>query len=75
MLGLAGEMGDGVLPLLLPPEHFFTVKPLVEAGIARRARRLGTLDFAACIWVSLAAGREAARRPLAQKIAYYGADG
>jgi 5,10-methylenetetrahydromethanopterin reductase len=73
MLGLAGEMGDGVLPLLFPPEHFFTVKPLLEAGIARRADTLGTLDFAACIWVSLAADREAAQRTLAQKIAYYGA--
>ena len=73
MLGLAGEMGDGVLPLLFPPEHFFTVKPLLEAGIARRADTLGALDFAACIWVSLAADREAAQRTLAQKIAYYGA--
>ena len=73
MLGLAGELGDGVLPLLFPPEHFFNVKPLVEAGIERRAETLGTLDFAACIWVSLAADRQAARRVLAQKIAYYGA--
>jgi 5,10-methylenetetrahydromethanopterin reductase len=73
MLGLAGELGDGVLPLLLPPEHFFTVKPLLEAGIARRADTLGALDFAVCIWVSLAADRAAAQRPLAQKIAYYGA--
>jgi 5,10-methylenetetrahydromethanopterin reductase len=73
MLGLAGEMGDGVLPLLFPPEHFFTVKPLVEAGVARRAATLGPLDFAVCIWVSLAADREAAQRILAQKIAYYGA--
>ena len=31
-----GEMGDGILPLLFPPEHYFTVKPLVDAGTARR---------------------------------------
>lgn len=73
MLGLAGELGDGVLPLLFPPEHFFTVEPLVEAGFERRSASLGPLDFAACIWVSLAEDREAARRTLAQKIAYYGA--
>ncbi|UCC51408.1 MAG: LLM class flavin-dependent oxidoreductase [Anaerolineaceae bacterium] len=72
MLGLAGEMGDGVLPLLFPPEHFFTVKPLVEAGIAVRPDTLSQLDFAACIWVSLSEDREAAKQPLAQKIAYYG---
>ncbi len=72
MLELAGEMADGVLPLLFPPEHFFTVKPLIESGIERRPATLGTLDFAACIWVSLAADREAARRTLARKVAYYG---
>lgn len=73
MLALAGEMGDGILPLLFPPEHFFNVRPLVEAGVERRPASQGTLDFAACIWVSLAEDREAARLPLAQKIAYYGA--
>lgn len=73
MLGLAGELGDGVLPLLFPPEHFFTVKPLVAAGLESRAATLGALDFAACIWVSLSTDGEAARRTLAQKIAYYGA--
>jgi 5,10-methylenetetrahydromethanopterin reductase len=72
MLELAGEMGDGVLPLLFPPEHFFTVRPLVNAGIARRPATLSELDFAACIWVSLSADREAAKRTMAQKIAYYG---
>lgn len=73
MLELAGEMGDGVLPLLFPPEHFFIVKPLVEAGFDRRPATLTTLDFAACIWVSLGANRELARCILAHKIAYYGA--
>ena len=72
MLALAGETADGVLPLLFPPEHYFTVKPLVEVGITRRSPDLPSLDFAACIWVSLAADRAAARTVLAQKIAYYG---
>ncbi len=72
MLALAGELADGVLPLLFPPEHYFTVRPLIAAGEARRDPALGTLDIAACIWVSVAADSEAARRELAQKIAYYG---
>lgn len=72
MLELAGEMGDGVLPLLFPPEHYFTVRPLVNTGITRRPATLSELDFAACIWVSLSEDRESARRTLAQKIAYYG---
>ena len=72
MLALAGEQADGVLPLLFPPEHYFNVRPLLDAGIATRPPQLAPLDFAACIWVSLAEDRAAARRVLAQKIAYYG---
>ena len=72
MLALAGEQADGVLPLLFPPEHYFNVKPLLDVGIAVRPPQLAPLDFAACIWVSLAEDRTAARRVLAQKIAYYG---
>ena len=72
MLALAGEAADGVLPLLFPPEHYFAVKPLIEAGLAHRSADLGPLDFAACIWLSLAADSAAARHVLAQKIAYYG---
>jgi 5,10-methylenetetrahydromethanopterin reductase len=72
MLGLAGELADGALPLLLPPEHYFTVRPLLEAGLRRRAPGLGALDAAACIWVSLDEDLMAARRALAEKVAYYG---
>jgi 5,10-methylenetetrahydromethanopterin reductase len=72
MLRLAGEIGDGVLPLLLPPEHYFTVRPLLEEGIRERDAARGPLDLAACIWVSLSSDRDAARRALAEKVAYYG---
>ncbi len=72
MLSLAGELADGVLPLLFPPEHYFGVLPYLNEGVSQRSATLAPLDFAACIWVSLADDREAARRVLAQKIAYYG---
>lgn len=72
MLKLAGELADGVLPLLFPPEHYFTVAPLIGAGSANRPAALAPLDLAACIWISLHADAAAARRPLAEKIAYYG---
>jgi 5,10-methylenetetrahydromethanopterin reductase len=72
MLALTGELAEGALPLLFPPEHYFGVLPLIEAGIARRDPNLGQLDLAACIWVSLAEDTAAAQRVLAQKIAYYG---
>lgn len=72
MLRLGGELADGVLPLLFPPEHYRTVRPLVDEGLAARAAALPPLDFAACFWVSLADDVDAARRALAEKIAYYG---
>lgn len=72
MLRLAGEVADGVLPLLFPPEHYFGVKPYLDEGCRRRMSMLKELDLAACLWVSLAADREAARRALAEKVAYYG---
>lgn len=72
MLRLAGEIGDGVLPLLFPPEHYFTVRPMIEEGFKRRQPEPVDLDMAACIWISLSEDRDAARRVLAEKIAYYG---
>jgi 5,10-methylenetetrahydromethanopterin reductase len=72
MLRLAGEVADGVLPLLFPPEHYFEVRKYLGEGVAKRAAGLGDLDFAACIWVSLDEDAAAARRVLAEKVAYYG---
>lgn len=72
MLRLAGELADGVLPLLFPPEHYFGVKPYLDEGRQARSDALPPLDIPACIWVSLADDRTAARRALAEKVAYYG---
>jgi len=72
MLRLTGEIADGALPLLFPPEHYFTVRELLEEGAHERDPSRGDLDFAACIWVSLSSNAEAARRVLAEKVAYYG---
>jgi 5,10-methylenetetrahydromethanopterin reductase len=73
MLRLAGEVADGVLPLLFPPEHFATVRPLIEAGAAAGGRSMNDIDLAACIWVSLSDDAQAAETVLRDKIAYYGA--
>jgi 5,10-methylenetetrahydromethanopterin reductase len=72
MLGAIGEIADGGLPLLLPPEHFDTVLPYVQAGLEKANRTLDDIDLAACIWVSLAEDRAAAEWVLREKIAYYG---
>ena len=72
MLELAGEIGDGALPLLFPPEHYYEVRERMAPGEARRVPDLGPVDVAACFWISVDADGDAARRVLAEKIAYYG---
>lgn len=72
MLAMAGECADGVLALLYPPEHYPTAAAQVQAGIERAGRRLADVDVPACVWVSVAEDRTAARAALADKVAYYG---
>lgn len=72
LLELAGELADGALPLLFPPEHFETAAGQVAAGAARAGRSAADLDIAACIWCSIDADRERAEAALAEKFAYYG---
>jgi 5,10-methylenetetrahydromethanopterin reductase len=72
MLRLAGELADGVLPLLFPPEHYETVLPLIAEGAGAAGRALDQIDIAACVWCSISDDREAAETVLKDKIAYYG---
>ncbi|MFN8379273.1 MAG: LLM class flavin-dependent oxidoreductase [Anaerolineae bacterium] len=72
MLEAIGAEADGGLPLLLPPEHYDTVLPLIRAGADKAGRSLGELDLAACVWVSIDEDRAAAEDALREKIAYYG---
>lgn len=72
MLALGGEIGDGVLPLLFPPERYHTAIKQVGSGQVLRSDGDANFDFVTCIWVSASHDFQAARRPLAQKIAYYG---
>lgn len=73
MLELAGEVADGALPLLFPPEHFSVAAAQVAAGAKRAGREKASLDLAACIWCSVAEDADRGRQALAAKIAYYGA--
>lgn len=72
MLEEIGAIADGGLPLLFPPEHYATVLPHIERGLARSGRSLDDIDLAACIWCAVSADQAAAEATLADKIAYYG---
>jgi 5,10-methylenetetrahydromethanopterin reductase len=65
MLRLIGEIADGGLPLLFPPEHFAEVMTYIATE--------RQVDIAACIWCSVTrADYAAAEWALREKIAYYG---
>ncbi|MBZ0283168.1 MAG: LLM class flavin-dependent oxidoreductase [Anaerolineae bacterium] len=72
MLEAVGEVADGGLPLLFPPEHYENVMPSIQAGAARAGRNVDDLDIAACIWCSVSDDKAAAEDALREKIAYYG---
>lgn len=72
MLHLTGQIADGALPLLFPPEHYETVAPLIAAGAASAGRTLADLDVAACVWCAVGDDPAAAETALREKIAYYG---
>lgn len=72
MHAMIGELADGGLPLLFPPEQYATIAARVAAGAAAAGRDLAAIDLAACIWVSVAEDRAAAEGPLREKVAYYG---
>lgn len=73
MLELMGELADGGLPLLYPPESYGDTMGHIAEGLARSDRRADEIDVAACVWVSVDDDPQRARRPLAEKLAYYGA--
>jgi 5,10-methylenetetrahydromethanopterin reductase len=72
MQRLIGEVADGGLPLLFPPEHYAEVRRLVAEGASAAGRSADAIDLAACIWVSVSEDRAAAEDALREKIAYYG---
>ncbi len=72
MLQLTGEIADSALPLMLAPERFAQVAPLIREGATRAGRDPADVDIAACIWCSVADDRAAAIAPIADKVAYYG---
>jgi 5,10-methylenetetrahydromethanopterin reductase len=72
VLELMGELADGGLPILFPPETIDAVRARVAAGAARAGRSLEGFDLAACVWWSLAETRREAEDALRYLAAYYG---
>jgi len=72
VLELMGEVADGGLPILFPPEAIDFVQERIQAGAVRAGRSLEGFDLAACVWWSVAATKREAEDALRYLIAYYG---
>ena len=72
MLELIGEIGDGGLPLLFPPEYFETVMGNIDTGARRAGRSLEDIDVVGCIWFSVSQDPEKAKDALRDLVTFYG---
>jgi 5,10-methylenetetrahydromethanopterin reductase len=71
-LKLSGEIGDGSLPMITPPDSAtYMVPPIVEG--ARQARRNpADVDIAGCAWLSISNDPNAASKVLRSMVSYFG---
>ena len=72
MLELTGEIADGGLPLLFPPEYIEDVLGHISRGAARAGRRIEDIDVIGCIWFSVSDDPEAAMEALRGLVSFYG---
>jgi 5,10-methylenetetrahydromethanopterin reductase len=70
---LAGEIADGSLPMLFPPNLAATIVEMTRRGVTRSGRTVETIDIAGCLWLSLGTDRAEALDLIRPLIVHYGA--
>ena len=72
-LACAGEVGDGVLPLMMDPERDDLIEPHVKKGMARagRAADFSQFDIAPFVPVHIGDDLDACRKPVKEWLALY----
>lgn len=71
-LELSGEIGDGSLPMITPPESAPLMAAHVLAGARRAGRDPAEVDVAGCAWLSLSQSADEAAEMLRPMVAYFG---
>ena len=72
LLRLAGEIGDGAMPMATPPESVEPLLAAIRAGAAASGRNPAELELVACAWLSLSANGQGTEEPLRPMIATFG---
>ncbi len=71
-LALSGEIGDGSLPMITPPDSANYMVPPIREGAIKTGRNPDDIDIAGCAWLSVSRDRAAATSVLRSMIAYFG---
>lgn len=73
-VGLIGQLGDGGLPLFVPPEAATKFLPIIRNSAIKSGRSPDNLDISGCFWYYVAEDKEEllASKKLRELIAYYG---
>jgi 5,10-methylenetetrahydromethanopterin reductase len=71
-LTLSGEIGDGSLPMITPPDSASYMVPPILNGASKAGRKPDDVDIAGCAWLSLSRDRGAATKVLRSMISYFG---
>ena len=70
-LALGGEIGDGCLPMVTPPESADLVVASIRRGMEANPRK-DDFVISGCCWLSLSETREAAAADMRKMVAYFG---
>lgn len=69
---LTGEIGDGSLPMVTPPESAGFMVDAIQEGVTRSGRSMKDIDIAGCAWLSMSDSSGAAKDTIRKIIAYFG---
>ena len=71
-LELSGEIGDGSLPMITPPESADYMVQNIRRGIERSGRDVDNFVISGCGWLSLSESRQEATDVMKKMVAYFG---
>lgn len=72
-LEMSGEIGDGSLPMVTPPESAKLMVERVLKGVKKAGRKASEIDICGCGWFSLSeTGSHTVTDPLRDILAYFG---
>ncbi len=71
-LELSGEIGDGSLPMITPPESAAYMVSNIRRGLERSGRDNSDYVISGCAWLSLSESRHEAADIMRKMVAYFG---